>query len=192
MRSDVEQLQPQATTPSTVDEIVQNIETYFYVPRLYHWEYHYDDGYSINVYGVNVVSGAVLNVNWQYYERFKKDFRAIGYCVAETAFVEAWLKSVGIASDSITRHPLLGGYLGHIHAIYYDPVAKVWKGYYEQVRLGIADHPTDVQEFKIRMLPLDYVVDSYHEMHLTLPQIQAMLVQNGVTSDQMQLWTLPS
>jgi hypothetical protein len=185
MRADVDRLWAPAS--STVDDIVQKVETYFYFPMYMHWEYHYDDGTTISVYGVKVTSGAVLNVNWQYYERFRKGLGGFGYCVAETAFVEAWLKSVGIPTDAIRRHPVSEAYLGHIHTIYYDPVAQVWKGYYQQVRLGI-DNPTDMQWFQILKLPFDYVLDLNHWTQLNLDQLQVMFVKNGITTNQMQQW----
>jgi hypothetical protein len=185
MRADVNALW--APGSSGVNEIVQKVETFLYFSPNTPWDYHYDDGTTIDVYGVNVTSGAVLNVNWQYYERFRKGLGGFGYCVAETAFVEAWLKSVGISTDAIRRYPVSGAYLGHIHTIYYDPVAQVWKGYYQQVKLGI-DNPTDMQWFQILRLPFDFVLHSDHWSQLNLDQLQAMFVQNGVTSSQMQKW----
>ena len=187
MRTDVDAL-GWAPASATVGDIVQNVETYFYFPRYNHWDYHYDDGTTISVYGVTVTSGAVLNVNWQYYERFRKGLSAFGYCVAETAFVEAWLKSVGIPTDAIRRHPVNGAYLGHIHTIYYDPVAEVWKGYYQQVELAIDNHPTDMQWFQVLRLPYDYVLNSNNWSQLNLHELQSMFVQNGITSSQMQQW----
>jgi len=185
MRADVASLWPPAL--SSVNDIARDVETYLYFTTFRPWDYHYDDGTTINVYGVTVTSGAVVNVNWQYYERFRKGLPGFGYCVAETAFAEAWLKSVGIATAVIRRYPVSDAYLGHLHTIYYDPAAQVWKGYYRQVSLGI-DNSTDMQWFQILRLPFDYALDSSHWTQLNLNQLQAMFVQNGITSDQMQQW----
>lgn len=196
MRADAEQ---HGWTTGTVDYIVERVEEYFYFTGYtLHWKYYYlnSTGGSDtikNVDGVNVEYGEVQNTDWQYYQRFKKGLPAVGSCVAETAFVDAWLKSMGIAASSIGRYPLNGGYTGHNHSIYYNPVSKVWKAYSKQVELGLTEHPpTDVQEFDIRKLPINYVFDSYYEMQLTLPQIQTMFVQNGVPSQQMQQWVIPN
>ena len=196
MRVDAEQ---HGWTTGPVDSIVGHVEEYFYFTGFsLHWKYYYlnSTGGSDtikSVDGVNVEYGEVQNTDWQYYQRLKKGLPAVGSGVAETAFVDAWLKSMGIAASSIATYPLNGAYVGHNHSIYYNPVSKVWKAYSNQVELGLTEHPpTDVQEFDIRKLPFNYVFDSYCEMHLTLPQIQTMFVQNGVSSQQMQQWVMPN
>jgi hypothetical protein len=195
MRMDAQQ---HGWTTGNVDSIVGQIEEYFYFAGYsLNWEYHYLNSIGgsdtiKNVDGVNVDYGEVQNTNWQYYQRFKKGLPAVGSCVAETAFVDAWLKSVGIAAGSIVRFPLTGDYTGHNHSIYYNPVSKVWKAYFKQAELGLTEHPTDIQVFYVRQLPFTYFFDSYYVMNLTLSQIEGMFVQNGVTSQQMQEWVIPN
>jgi hypothetical protein len=190
MRADIERLGwvSQGFPEFEVDSIVKNVEEYSYFTN--HWEYHYNDGHTINVYGVNVTGGNVLNTNWQYYERFKKGLPGFGWCVANAAFVDTWLKSVGIAADSVARYPQAGGYTGHAHVIYYNPVAKVWKAYQKEAQLGLTGHQADVQYFIVLRLPIDYQFSQYKVMYVTPPEIQAMFVVNGVSSQQMHQWVM--
>jgi hypothetical protein len=197
MRADAEKLG--WTKNGNIDSIAAQVEDYYYGyawGKTGHWEYHYvksngDSDTIKNVDGVDVEYGEVQNTDWQYYQRFKKGLPGVGCCIAETALVDAWLKSVGISSDSIGRVPKNGGYIGHNHAIYYNPILAVWKAYEKQVELALTDHPTDVQEFSIRRLPIDCTFDSYHTIYVDLEQIKSMLVVNGVPSYEMQEWVIP-
>jgi hypothetical protein len=197
MRVDAEKLG--WTKKSSIDSIVVSIEDYYYGyswgKGRGHWEYHYvtSSGKSDtikDVDGVDVEYGEVQNVDWQYYERFKKGLPGVGCCVAETALVDAWLKSVGIACNSVGRYPKQGGYYGHNHVIYYVPDLAVWKAYNKQVELGLTDHPSDIQVFEIRKLPIDYRFDAYCTMNVNLVQIRSMLVEEGVSSETMRRWLL--
>ncbi len=193
MRADAEQLGwPYGTD---INSIVAKIEDYWYTGRPSHWEYHYvtKDGKSDtikDVDGVDVEYGEIQNTDWQYYQRFKKDLPGIGFCGAEVAVADSWLKSLGISCNSIGRGPKSGSYTGHNHVIYYDARSSVWKAYEKQVSLGLIDHPTDVQVFMIRKLPIDCRFDSYRMMEIDLTQIRSMFVQNGVSSNQMIEWLL--
>jgi len=196
MRVDAEQLG--WSNSADINSIVAKIEDYWYGyawGMTSHWEYHYitKDGKSDtikDVDGVDVEYGEVQNTDWQYYQRFKKGLPGIGFCGAETAFLIAWLKSLGISSNSIGRHPKSGGYTGHNHATYYDARSGVWKAYEKQVNLGLINHSTDTQEFMIRKLPIDYRFDSYYILNIDLTQIKSMFVENGVPSSKMTEWLL--
>jgi hypothetical protein len=196
MRADAEQLG--WSQGMDIDSIVAKIEDYWYGyawGKARHWEYRYltKDGKSDTVKdvdGVDVEYGEVQNTDWQYYQRFKKGLPGIGCCVAETALVDAWLKSLGIPCNSIGRYPKAGGYVGHNHAIYYDAQSGVWKAYEKQVNLGLINHPADTQVFMIRKLPINYRFDSYYIMEISLTQIRSMFIQNGVPSSKMIEWLL--
>ena len=198
MRVDAEKLG--WTKSANIDSIVAELEEYYYGyawgKGRGHWEYHYvtsngDSDTIKGVDGVDVEFGEVQNTDWQYYQRFKKRLPGVGCCVAETALVDAWLKSLGIACNSIVRYPRQGGYIGHNHAIYYNPSLGVWKAYNKQVELGLTNHPTDLQVFSIRKLPIDYRFSSYYIVDVNLGQIKSMFVENGVPSKKMQEWIFP-
>jgi hypothetical protein len=181
-----------------IDSIVGVIEDYLYFSKgQVNWEYHYVkmDGTSdtiSNVDGVDVEFGEVQNTDWLYYQRFKKGLPGVGCCVAETAFVDAWLKSVGISCNSIGRAPKYARYTGHGHAIYYDPILGVWKAYDRQVQLGLTSNgrALDVQVLRIRVLPINCVFDRYYVLEMDLGQIRSMFVQVGVSSAKIKEWLL--
>jgi hypothetical protein len=183
-----------------IDLIVAKVEDYYYGYAWRkgsgHWEYHYvtsrgESDTIKDVDGVDVEYGEVQNTDWQYHQRFKKGLLGIGCCVAESALVDAWLKSLGISCNSIARYPKQGGYVGHNHAIYYNTDLGAWKAHGKQVELGLTDHPTDIQVFQLRMLPIDYRFDSYYTMYVNLAQIRSMFVEEGVPSDTIQEWIFP-
>ena len=120
-----------------------------------------------------------------------KDSRKVyqeGCCIAEVGVVDSWLKSLGIASNSIVRWPVSGKYVGHNHIIYYDPRATVWKAYSKQTEVGLTGHSKDPQEFMIRKIPVNYVFDSYYSTTVDLTEIKSMFVANGINSEQMSGW----
>ncbi|MBS7645329.1 hypothetical protein KEJ44_04720 [Candidatus Bathyarchaeota archaeon] len=181
---------------SDVNSIVASIEEYFYFSGYKeHWRYHYtkSKGASdtiMDVDGVDVEYGEVVNVDWQYHERFKKNQPCVGCCVAEVALVDSWLKSLGISANSIARWPLSGRYIGHNHVIYYEPRSGVWKAYPKQAELGLEQHQMDTQNFLVRKLPVKYCFDSYYMLKLNLKDIRFLFVENGISSDKMQEWLL--
>jgi len=134
-----------------VESLVSHVEDYFYSfpywgPR---WDFREDYDKIVNDQGVM----AVHDVDWQW-ARNERGLRFEGDCGTEMTIADAWLKSWGIATISewaynlFTQHNMLKH--SHSFVIYYEPVNKVWKAYWEQISVGmpawIADRGGNVSQ----------------------------------------------
>jgi len=128
----------------SVDSNVKNIEDYFYFSGFAeHWTYSTRTGdipgvteSSIEVYGELVPDHSIYNLRF-YLERYLSMDRGLGDCGDETYFMEAWSKSLGIATNFVLHQIIVDDkFYGHAHMIYYEPRTKSWKAYAGQLDYG--------------------------------------------------------
>jgi len=118
-----------------VDATVANIEEYFHFSGFgQHWTRAGEERESqIEVDGERIKNWEIYNVDF-YFRHFIETGRGLGDCGDESAFVDAWVKSLGTASNFVIHQKVLDGkYYGHAHIIYYEPLSKVWKAYHKQL-----------------------------------------------------------
>lgn len=116
-----------------VDSTVANVEEYFYFSGFeQHWNYTTETEEQIEVDGEKVKNWEIYNVDY-YFRYYIETGKGRGDCGDETAFIDAWLKSWGIASNFVVHQRIIEGrFYGHAHIIYYEPASKTWKAYYQQ------------------------------------------------------------
>ena len=125
----------------SVDSTARNVEDYFYFSGFAeHWTYSTRTGdipgvteSLIEVYGELMPDHSIYNLQF-YLEQYLSKGRGVGDCGDETYFMEAWTKSLGIATNFVLHQIILDGkFYGHAHMIYYEPATKTWKAYAEQL-----------------------------------------------------------
>jgi len=136
----------------SVDSKVKNIEDYFYFSgSAEHWTYSTRTGdipgvteSSIEVYGELVPDHSIYNLRF-YLERYLSTDRGLGDCGDETYFMEAWSKSLGIATNFVLHQIIVDDkFYGHAHMIYYEPRTKTWKAYAGQLDYGMYYNKPDL------------------------------------------------
>ena len=125
----------------SVDLTVQNLEEYFYFSGAKeHWMYSTTTGdvpgvteSLIQVNGELVPDHGIYDLGF-YLNLFLSARKERGDCGDETYLMEAWSKSLGIASTYALHQIIVNGsYYGHVHMLYYEPTTKAWKAYDEQL-----------------------------------------------------------
>lgn len=193
----------------SVDSTVGNIEDYFYSSGFQqHWIY------STGTPGVTEslieVEGELIPPHWVYNLQFYLDSyvstgKVMGDCGDETYFMEAWGKSLGIATDFVIHQIIDNGvYYGHAHIIYYEPATRTWKAYAGQLS-GHYQPSLSYYVFTFRppvKLPAYFAFSPIKEARMgysgtvyvaryTSDEFQQVF-QNGCPSSQMKQWLLYS
>jgi len=186
------------------------LEDYFwFTGQQQHWHYQTYPEIIKDVDGVDVTYGAVLNVDYQYYQRFTAGLKGLGDCQAETVFMDAWVKSVGQSSVITWRttgnSPKPKDWLSHNHIMYFDPDGKKWTAYqlisYFGGRVTDSD-PFDFWIYKPPVNQVHYLSESdfslfkkgngyYLFSKIPLGQIYRMLL-DGIPSSDLKQWLLYS
>jgi len=169
----------------------------------------------IDVNGERVLDYIILNVDF-YFEHFKKTGKGIGTCNDAAAWIDAWCKSWGIATNLIWRGGPGpdGNWIKHWHIIYYDPLHRSWKASEYELSLEMN------LDAKVGTIPIYLTVlrppvrqDIYfkppqepggpvfgllanndrifyhYQRKLTLPEIREMFI-NGLSSSVVKEWLL--
>ena len=93
-----------------------------------HWNFTDSWDSKITIDGVEVASRNFVNVNFQY-RYFLEHGYGIGVCQEEATFVDALLKSYGIASLPDGWEKVTNGQVeGDGAVLYFDPPSSTWKG----------------------------------------------------------------
>lgn len=209
MRSDAES---RGWTSKDINHFVATLEDYFWFSgQQQHWYYQTYPEIIENVDGVNVTYGAVLNVEFQYYERFRNGLKGLGDCQAETVFMDAWLKSVGESSvitwKTTGNSPKPKDWLSHNHIIYFDLAVKKWtiSRYQLTIYWGGKAVDSDLFDFWIYKPPVNqvhYMSESdfsllrkgngyYLFSKIPLGEIYRML-RDGIPASDLKQWLLYS
>lgn len=194
---------------ASVDSTVGNVEDYFYSSGFQqHWIY------STGTPGVTEslieVEGELVPPHWIYNLRFYLDSylsagKVMGDCGDETYFMEAWGKSLGIATDFVIHQIIDNGvYYGHAHMIYYDPARNTWKAYAGQLsghyNLGLSYYvftfrpPVNLPAY-FAFSPIEEARMGYSgTVYVTryTPEEFMHVFQDGCPSSQMKQWLLYS
>jgi hypothetical protein len=124
----------------STDSTVKNLEEYFYFSgAAQHWTYSTRTGdipgvteSLVEVEGELVPDHSIYNLHF-YLDQYLTTGKGLGDCGDETYFMEAWSKSLGIATNFVLHQIIVDGkYYGHAHMIYYEPLTKTWKAYEKQ------------------------------------------------------------
>ena len=221
-----------------INNVVKKIEDYFFGRQLGtgidHWEFWLPpelikdvkgEGISsgkLLVEGVNVNPGELLNVEYQFYDRFKKGKYPQGECQAESVFVDAWIKSLGSSSlivwkvnvgdfsKELTKKSGIptGTYLPHNWTIYYVPEKGVWSSYDKQLTIRTWGYSTMCIPFDFRIYkpPVNQVhyQDEWEyrsgyekgKMYHLIPSIEMSQIRemllSGISTSELKQWLLYS
>jgi hypothetical protein len=207
MRSDAE---GKRWISKDVGKFVGALEEYFFFSgQQQHWYYQTYPEIIKDVDGVDVEWGAVLDVDFQFYQRYKKGLKALGDCQAETVFLDAWVKSIG-QSSAITwkttgRTPEPKAWLSHNHIIYYDPAVKKWTAYRAQLQVywGGKATDSDLFDFWIYRPPVNqinlldewqYSLSSKSNAFYLFPKMPLgeiyRMLRDGVPTSELKNWLL--
>lgn len=194
----------------SVDSTAKNVEEYFYFSgSQQHWVY------STGTPGVTEslieVEGELVPPHWIYNLRFDLDSylstgKVMGDCGDETYFMEAWGKSLGIATDFVIHQIIDNGeYYGHAHMIYYDPATSTWKVYVGQLSDKMYNPDLSYYVFFFRppvKLPAYFAFSPIKEARMGYsgtvyvtrytPEEFRHVFQDGCPSSQMKQWLLYS
>ena len=135
-----------------IAQTIHNLEYFFYFmnqngPSSEHWDYadrRYPDSVkNITLDGKVVENWFIFNIDAMFSQQYLKTGRLTGGCMDETAWVDAWAKSVGIPTtglwhvgwDSDKRfHRFI-----HIFNVFYDPASGKWKADDLQLVIGLGE-----------------------------------------------------
>jgi len=129
---------------------VHNLEYYFYFmnPRgasSEHWDYA-DPGWDdtakkITLDNLVVDNHHIFNIDGMFHEQYLKTGKLSGGCMDETAWVDSWAKSLGIATTGLWHWGWDKNYkqtrFSHIFNIYYDPLTDRWTADEQQLAIGL-------------------------------------------------------
>jgi hypothetical protein len=189
---------------------VAHVEDFFYFSGYrQNWEFVSSPQLNLDDNGLDVQG----DVDWQF-NRFVQGKAPRGDCWTESSWVDAWAKSMGIATVLNWMYRLgqpIGSksWWSHHYAIYFDPSRRVWTAYRDQL-LSLV--PTDPQykEYEIRYFVfrppvdqrgyLDYRIDwngdvpdyyykelAYCFTTIAFGQAQAMMLA-GAQTTEMKEW----
>ena len=139
----------------STDATVKNIEEYFYFSgAAQHWTYSTRTGdipgvteSLIEVDGELVPDHSIYNLHF-YLDQYLTTGKGLGDCGDETYFMEAWSKSLGIATSFVLHQIIVNEqYHGHAHMIYYEPLTRTWKAYVEQLAYGMYGNLPDLSYY---------------------------------------------
>lgn len=112
------------------DMFVSILENYF---RGYIFTEPKDDWLTYR--GEKTVNHNMNNANLEF-DYLLENGKAIGVCDDEMTIVDAFLKSWGIPSGSMTRTYGTEDGSNHTHVFYYEPALRTWKSYEQQLTIG--------------------------------------------------------
>jgi hypothetical protein len=202
-----------------VNQIVAKLEHYFYFQnrrrfedtwRSDHWIYSRLGMYDVllEIHGEKHRSWFLISPNGQL-DYYLQNGYVVGNCADETAFVEAWLKSLGIAA---TGQLVTCDESEHMYSIYYDPSDNTWKDYPGQLSWYVEEsnalgvelnlrivrifrHPVEQKGYlRIYTIPPNWLGGNMFvtiDNGFTLASIREAFTQ-GVPSSQMKQWLLYS
>ena len=131
---------------------VHNLEYYFYFmnervqgPSSEHWDYAdpaWDDtARKITLDGLTIDNYLIFNIDAMFHEQYLKTGKLTGGCTDETAWVDSWAKSVGIATTGLWHWGWHENYsrlrYNHWFNIYYNPSTGKWTADDQQLRIGL-------------------------------------------------------
>jgi hypothetical protein len=197
-----------------VNANMASVEEYFFFKGYgRHWQFATFPELVLSEDGLD----ASLDVNWQF-QRYLNGSRPKGDCGTETVFVNAWAKSMGIATVPHWMYRLgqkanSPSWRSHHYTIYFDPTRHLWTAYSQQIMTlgptGTADDTWLVRYFIFRP-PVDqrgYLqyqinwsgnVPDYYYAKLAfyfreIPFGQTVSMMNkGINATQMKQWLLYS
>jgi len=130
---------------------MHNLEYYFYFmndriegPSSEHWDYadlRWDNTTRyISVDGKVVKNYLIFNIDAMLDEQYTKTGKLTGGCADETAWIDAWAKSVGISTTALWRVGWNKDYhinrYSHMFNVFYYPLASRWTADNQQLAIG--------------------------------------------------------
>ncbi len=226
MRSLVEttgaMLSGQRMLTEDVGKTIHNLEYYFYFmhPKgssSEHWDYA-DPNYpgsvkTIELDGKPVENWFIFNIDAMFEQQYLKTGKLTGGCMDETAWVDAWGKSVGISTTALWHvgwnEKKVFNRFNHAFNIFYDPATSAWKADDLHLVIGLGETYQLTHLFRPPVDQRDYIRTKFYDASKPPPwmgltgnffhdrydlseeQIRGMLLP-GVPASQMKQWLLYS
>jgi len=200
---------------------MHNLEYYFYFmndriagPSSEHWDYadsRWDNtSRDISLDGRTVKNYLIFNIDAMFNEQYLTTGKLTGGCWDETAWIDAWAKSIGISTTALWRVGWDSNHnfnrYNHAFNLFYDPFVNKWTADGQQLRIGEGTEEkyqlTNI--FKPPVNQHDYLRTKWYENHfeitgsffhtiydLTNSEIRTMFLL-GVEASQMKQWLLYS
>lgn len=188
---------------------VEGLEHYFYLDSNAHWVVGHSTESGPAVYvslGGKMVRDYIIgNINAMY-DYYSKQGKGIGTCNDQSAWTDAWAKSLGIATTIIWIGDF-GGQQQHFLPIWFDPGSRTWKATNTQFVVNMqptGSLPLHLMFFQPPVNLVHYFnareqwlignspnMFYWYSPLITLQQIEAMFL-SGQSTSQMKQWLLYS
>ncbi len=164
---------------------MHNLEYYFYFmnDRIYgpsseHWDYadlRWDNtSRYISLDGKVVKNYLIFNIDAMFREHYMRNGKLTGGCADETAWIDAWAKSVGISTTALWRVGWDKDYhinrYSHMFSVFYDPLASRWTA--DNLQLGIGRGSGERYQltniFKPPVNQHDYLRTKWYDNHFMI------------------------
>ena len=193
---------------------IASMEEYFFFTGLnsgvsVHWQFATFPQLILDANGLD----ASMDVNWQF-QRYLNGSHPEGDCGTETVFINAWAKSMGIATVPHWMYKLgqtENTWRSHSYTIYFDPARHLWTAYWKQpitwpwsasdaspVRYFIFRPPVDQRgylQYQINwsnnVPDINYAKLAFYFKQIPYSQTVSM-VNKGIDTAQMKQWLLYS
>jgi hypothetical protein len=120
--------------------VLRNLEGFFYLdpPGNRHWIVGHSAEWGPLAYvtlGGRVVRDYIIGNMDGMYGFYLQHGKGIGTCNDQSAWTDAWAKSLGIATNVIWRGDY-EGHAHHFHPIWFEPRSKTWQASYGQLHMA--------------------------------------------------------
>ena len=206
---------------NTPVRIMHNLEYYFYFmndriqgPSSEHWDYadsRWDNtSRDILLDGRTVKNYLIFNIDAMFDEQYTRTGKLTGGCWDETAWIDAWAKSMGISTTALWRVGWDSNHnfnrYNHAFNVFYDPIANEWTADGQQLNIGegTGERYQLTNIFKPPVNQHDYLRTKWYDNHfeitgnffhtlydLTNSEI-AKMWSEGVSTATMKQWLLYS
>jgi hypothetical protein len=188
---------------------VERLERFFYLDPNSHWKSGHSAEWGPLVYiglGGKVVRDYIIGNMNAMYEYYSTHGVGIGTCNDESAWTDAWAKSMGIATTIVW----VGDFDGQVHhflPIWFDPGSRTWKATHEQFVVNVQPAGSLPLHFMFFQPPVNLVryfnareqwlignspnMFYWYSPLITLEDIEEML-DSGTSTSQMKQWLLYS